>query len=174
MSHQGIHYTLLDATLGENNRFFHQISSWCILWLIEVLIHGRTNANWDEGILHISSNHPSQTSESKIGPSSRIKPFSRYHTHVYFLTDYTESALDTQKTQIMEPMQLTPPMLAEINHISERMEYISENIFSPKMSAIVLRKAACCQTACTCSAVDELNLHKENLENILSNTDLQE
>ena len=103
-----------------------------------------------------------------------LQSFSRFRTHVYFLTDYTKSVLDTQKTQIMEPMQLTPPMLAEIDHISERMAYISENVFSPKMSAIVLRKAACCQTACTCSAVDEINLHKENLENILSNTDLQE
>ena len=123
---------------------------------------------------YISSNHPSQTSESKVGPSSRIKPFSRFHTHVYFPTDYTKSVLDTQKTLIMEPMQLTPSMLAEIDHISERMAYISENVFSPKMSAIVLRKAACCQTACTCSAHNELNLYKENLENILSNTDLQD
>ena len=74
----------------------------------------------------------------------------------------------------METMQLSPQMLAEIDHISERMAYISENVFSPKFSAIVLRKAACCQSACTCSEVAELNLHKENLENILSNTDDQE
>ena len=74
----------------------------------------------------------------------------------------------------METMQLTPQMFAEIDHITERMAYISEKVFSPKLSAIVMRKAAGCQTACCCSEVDEINLHKERLENILSNTDLKE
>ena len=144
------------------------------------MVRRRTRADECQlrSLFYIPSNHPSQTSESKIGPSSRIKSFSRFHTHVYFLTDDTKSVLDACQTQVknqsMEAMQLSPQMLAEIDHISERMAYISKNVFSPKFSAIILRKASCCQTACTCSAVDEINLHKENLENILSNTDLQE
>ena len=79
-----------------------------------------------------------------------------------------------QKTQIMEPMKLTPQMIAEIDRISKRIKHISDNVFNPKLSAIVMRKAACCQTSCCCSEVDEINLHKEKLENILSNTDLKE
>ena len=172
MSHQGIHYTLLDATLGEKYRLFH------IVHIVRRLTRP------DECKLRCMHStyvfsfpamiHPKHPSRKKVRTSSRIKLFSRFHTHVYFPTDYTKSVLDTQKTLIMEPMQLTPSMLAEIDHISERMAYISENVFSPKMSAIVLRKAACCQNSCTCSEVKELNLHKESLENILSNTDVQE
>ena len=71
-------------------------------------------------------------------------------------------------------MQLTTQMLAEIDHIQDRMDDIQKNVFGPKLSAIVMLQARCCQSACTCPAIKELNLHKVSLEIILTKTDLKE
>ena len=70
-------------------------------------------------------------------------------------------------------MQLTTQMLAEIDHIQYRIDDIQKNVLDPKLSAIIMRQTCGCQSACICSAIKELNLHKESLENILNKTDLK-